>query len=101
MFLIYLLFLQIIQICRQILSKRRSHLVPDERTIDLASVFDPMMDFSYPYFSKAWILQLSEDLTHARTTLIREEHPMDYTDHPVCVLLLTAMDQINPDEHGQ
>ncbi|KAF3512643.1 hypothetical protein F2Q69_00006715 [Brassica cretica] len=60
-----------------------------------------MMDLSYPYFSKARILQLSEDLTHARTTLIREKHPMDYTDHPVCVLLLTAMDQINPDEHGQ
>ncbi|KAF2616166.1 hypothetical protein F2Q70_00011880 [Brassica cretica] len=59
---------------------------PDERTIDLASV-DHMMDFSYPYFSKARILQLSEDLTHARTRLVREEHPMDYTDRPVCVLL--------------
>ncbi|KAF3506326.1 hypothetical protein F2Q69_00006706 [Brassica cretica] len=59
---------------------------PDERAIDLASV-DHMMDLSYPYFSKARILQLSEDLIHARTRLVREEHPMDYTDRPVCVLL--------------
>nr|VDC96492.1 unnamed protein product [Brassica rapa] len=35
-----------------------------DRTDDLASLFDPMMDFSLGYFSKARILKLSEDLGH-------------------------------------
>ena len=37
---------------------------------DLASVFDPMMDFSFDHFSKERILKLSEDLTRARMQLV-------------------------------
>ena len=36
---------------------------------DLASLFDPIMDFSFGYYSKERILKLSEDLGHAGTQL--------------------------------
>ena len=42
---------------------------------DLASLFDPIMDFSFGYFSKARILKLSEDLGHAGKQLVRSERP--------------------------
>ncbi|KAF3524727.1 hypothetical protein F2Q69_00048015 [Brassica cretica] len=51
--------------------------------------------------SRRTILKLSEDLTRARMQLVHEGHPAGCTDHPACALLLTAMDQINPDEPGQ
>ena len=42
---------------------------------DLVSLFDPNMDLSFGYFSKARILKLSEDLGHAGKQLVRSERP--------------------------
>ena len=58
-----------------------------DRTDDLASLFDPMMDFSFGYFSKPRILKLSEDLGHAGTQLVRSERPAALTDRPAYVLI--------------
>ncbi|KAF8105949.1 hypothetical protein N665_0151s0042 [Sinapis alba] len=71
---------------------------PDEHAIDLQSVFAPLLDFHHPNFSKARILHLSEDLGHAWTRLVHEDHPADRPDQPACVLLLTAMDPIDTNE---
>ncbi|KAF3552849.1 hypothetical protein F2Q69_00013676 [Brassica cretica] len=57
-----------------------------DRTDDLASLFDSMMDFSFGYFSKARILKLSEDLGHAGTQLVRSERPAALTDRPALVV---------------
>ncbi|KAG5393467.1 hypothetical protein IGI04_023430 [Brassica rapa subsp. trilocularis] len=80
----------------------------DDRSDDLASLFDPMMDFSFGYFSKARILKLSEDLGHTGTQLVRSERPAALTDRPVAladrpahVLILTALDTASSDEPGQ
>ncbi|KAF3568497.1 hypothetical protein DY000_02016338 [Brassica cretica] len=78
------------------------HLVlSGDRVLDLASVFDSLMDFTHPNFSKARIIHLSEDLAHVWTRIIREEHPAVRTDHPEFVHLLTAVHTSSPDEPGQ
>ncbi|KAF2609195.1 hypothetical protein F2Q68_00044457 [Brassica cretica] len=76
-----------------LLARLVRNIHPDEHTDDLASVFDPMMDFSFDHFSKERIFKLLEDLTRARTQLVHEEHPAGCSDRPACVLLLTAMEQ--------
>ena len=58
---------------------------------DLASLFDPMMDFSFGYLSKARILKLLEDLGHAGRQLVRSERPAS----------LSALDTASSDEPGQ
>ena len=68
---------------------------------DVASLFDPMMDFSFGYFSQARILKLSEDLGHAGTQLVRSERPAALTDRPARVLILSALDTASSDEPGQ
>lgn len=82
-----------------------AHLVrtahPEDGTNNLASVFDPMMDFSLVHFSKARILKLSEDLTHVGTQLVREGYLADRPDRPSPVLILTAMESAGTDEPGQ
>ena len=82
-----------------------AHLVrtahPEDGTNDLASVFDPMMDFSLVHFSKARILKLSEYLTHVGTQLVREGYLADRPDRPSPVLILTAMESAGTDEPGQ
>ncbi|KAF8105370.1 hypothetical protein N665_0158s0052 [Sinapis alba] len=73
----------------------------DQRASDLQSVFDPFLDFHHPNFSKARILHLSEDLGHAWTRLIHQDHPTDRPNQPACVLLLTVMDAIDTNEPGR
>ncbi|KAF2548775.1 hypothetical protein F2Q70_00021914 [Brassica cretica] len=63
----------------------------DDRALDLASVFEPLMDFTHPNISKERILHLSEDLGHVWTRLVREEHLAVRTDRPAIVHLLTAV----------
>ena len=72
-----------------------------DRTDDLASLFDPIMDFSLGHFSKARILVISEELGLVGTQLVREGHKTGLPDHPSSVLLLTATDPSNSDEPGQ
>lgn len=67
-----------------------SYACSNECTDVLASVFDPMLDFSLGHFSKAKIFKLSEDLTRAGTQLVREGHPTYRTDHPACFRFLAA-----------
>ncbi|KAF3599364.1 hypothetical protein F2Q69_00035226 [Brassica cretica] len=55
---------------------------------DLASLFDPIMDFIFGYFSKARILKLSEDLGHAGTQLIRFERPLQNVMRPLLIVPL-------------
>ena len=74
---------------------------PDEHAIDLQSVFDPLLDFHHPYFSKARILQLSEDLGHAWARLVHEDHPADHPDSPAFVQLLTAVHTSDSSKPGQ
>uniref|UniRef100_M4DXU6 Uncharacterized protein n=1 Tax=Brassica campestris TaxID=3711 RepID=M4DXU6_BRACM len=62
-----------------------------DRSDYLASLFDPMMDFSFGYFSKARILKLSEDLGHAGTQLVRSERPAALTDRPAALLIVSCM----------
>ena len=79
-----------------------SHLVhPDEPTLDLASLFDPLMDFTHPNFSKAKILKLSYDLSRTWIHSDREGHPADRTVRPACVFLLTTVHVLGSDESGQ
>ncbi|KAF3534607.1 hypothetical protein DY000_02040125 [Brassica cretica] len=75
---------------------------------DLASLFDPIMDFSFGYFSKARILTLSEDLGHVRTQLVRSERPAAFAEHPAALadrpaplLILSALDTAISDKSGQ
>ena len=75
---------------------------------DLASLFDPIMDFSFGYFSKARILKLSEDVGHVRTQLARSdrlaafaERPAALADRPAHVLILSALDTASSDASGQ
>uniref|UniRef100_A0A0D3CEH5 Uncharacterized protein n=1 Tax=Brassica oleracea var. oleracea TaxID=109376 RepID=A0A0D3CEH5_BRAOL len=68
---------------------------------DLAALFDPIMDFSFGYFSKARILKLSEYLGHVGTRLVRSERPTALADRPAHVLILSALDTASSDESGQ
>ncbi|KAF3570894.1 hypothetical protein F2Q69_00059437 [Brassica cretica] len=68
---------------------------------DLASLFDPIMDFSFGYFSKARILKLTEDLGHAGAQLVQSERPAALADRPAHVLILSALDTTSSDESGQ
>lgn len=72
----------------------------DGRTDGLTGKFDLYMNFDHLNFSKARILKLSEDLTHAWTHSVREGHPVDHADHPACILLLTAVHTPSLDEPG-
>ncbi|CAG7896995.1 unnamed protein product [Brassica rapa] len=82
-----------------------AHLVctahPEDGTNNLASVFDPVMDFSLVHFSKARILKLSEDLTHLGTQLVCEGYLADRPDRLSPVLIFTAMESAGTDEPGQ
>ncbi|WZZ71267.1 hypothetical protein YC2023_082637 [Brassica napus] len=75
---------------------------------DLASLFDPIMDFSFGYFSKARILKLSEDVGHVRTQLVLSERPAAFAERPTAladcpahVLILSALDTASSDESRQ
>ncbi|KAF3570453.1 hypothetical protein F2Q69_00059566 [Brassica cretica] len=79
-----------------------------DRADDLASLFDPIMDFSFGYFSKARILKLSEDLGDAGMQLVRSERPAAFAERPAAlghrpshVLILSALDTASSDESGQ
>nr|VDC97119.1 unnamed protein product [Brassica oleracea] len=74
---------------------------PEDRALDLASVFDPLLDFTHPKFSKARILYLSEDLAHVWTRLVCEKHPAVRNNRPAFVHLLIAVHTSSPDEPGQ
>ena len=73
----------------------------DDRADDLSTLFDPIMDFSFGYFSKARILKLSEDLGFVGTQLVRSERPAALADRPAYVLILTALDLAGSDASGQ
>ena len=73
----------------------------DDRADDLSTLFDPIMDFSFEYFSKARILKLSEDLGFVRTRLVRLERPPTLADRPANVLILTALDLAGSDASGE
>ena len=68
---------------------------------DLASLFDPIMDFSFGYFTKAGILKLPEDLGHAGTQLVQSELPAVLADCPAHVLIFSILDATSSDESGQ
>ncbi|KAF2559064.1 hypothetical protein F2Q68_00016460 [Brassica cretica] len=83
---------------------------PEGCTDVLASVTDPMMDFSLSYFTKGRLLKLSNDLSHTSTQLGRADHSLcsvrvNYltgrVDHPAHVLILTTMYQHDQNEPGQ
>ncbi|KAF3516805.1 hypothetical protein DY000_02060590 [Brassica cretica] len=91
----------------------RMELRPDDGLIDPHAPFPDLLhmlrligepdfiwDVKYPKTTKFLTSDLF-DLTRARMQLVHEGHPAGCTDHPACALLLTAMDQINPDEPGQ
>ncbi|KAF3523496.1 hypothetical protein F2Q69_00048822 [Brassica cretica] len=69
----------------------------DDRSDDLSTLFDPIMDFSFGNFSKARILKLSEDLGFVGTQLVRSERPAALVDRPAYVLILTALDLAGSD----
>ncbi|CAG7885890.1 unnamed protein product [Brassica rapa] len=76
----------------------------DDRADDLATFFDPIMDFSFGNFSKARILKLSEDLDFVGTQLVRSERPTALAertaalaDRPTNVNVLTALDLAGSD----
>ncbi|KAF3609505.1 hypothetical protein DY000_02046414 [Brassica cretica] len=73
----------------------------DDRSDDLSTLFDTIMDFSFGYFSKARILKLSEDLGFVGTQLVRSERPAALADRPAYVLILTALDLAGSDASGQ
>ncbi|KAF8105833.1 hypothetical protein N665_0154s0003 [Sinapis alba] len=54
-------------------------------------MFDPLLDFHHPNFSKATILRLSEDLGHAWTKFIHEDHPTDHPSIPAFFHVLTTV----------
>ncbi|KAF3552521.1 hypothetical protein DY000_02006792 [Brassica cretica] len=75
---------------------------------DLSTLFDPIMDFSFGYFSKARILKLSEDFGSVGTPLVRlerpaalAERPAALVDRPAYVVILTALDIASSDASGQ
>ncbi|KAG5407859.1 hypothetical protein IGI04_013978 [Brassica rapa subsp. trilocularis] len=68
---------------------------------DLASLFDPIMDFPFGYFTNARILKLSEDLGHVGTQLVRSERPAALADRPAHVLIFSTLDTASSDESGQ
>ncbi|KAF3558316.1 hypothetical protein F2Q69_00013066 [Brassica cretica] len=78
-------------------------LVPHVPTTadDLSTLFDPIMDFSFGYFSKARILKLTEDLGFVGTQLVRSERPAALAHRPSNVLILTALDLAGLDASGQ
>ncbi|KAF2548153.1 hypothetical protein F2Q70_00020617 [Brassica cretica] len=73
----------------------------DDRSDDLSTLFDTIMDFSFGYFSKARILKLSEDLGFVGTQLVRSERHAALADRPAYVLILTALDLAGSDASGQ
>lgn len=73
----------------------------DDRTDDLSTLFDPIMDFSFGTFFKARILKLSEDFGFVGTQLVRSERPAALADRPAYVLILTALDLAGSDASGQ
>ena len=60
---------------------------PKDQTDGLSLMFDTLLDFYQSDFSKARIIQLSEDLGRISTLV---DHPADCSDHPAFVQLLTA-----------
>ncbi|KAF3543589.1 hypothetical protein DY000_02007291 [Brassica cretica] len=64
----------------------------DDRADDLSTLFNPIKEFSFGYFSKATILKLSEDLGFVGTQLVRSKRPAALADRPAYVLILTALD---------
>ncbi|KAL0689692.1 hypothetical protein Bca4012_089370 [Brassica carinata] len=73
----------------------------DDRVDDIFTLFDPIMDFSFGYFSKARILKLSEDLGFVGTQLVRSERPTALADRPAYVLILTALGFAGSDASGR
>ncbi|KAF2553171.1 hypothetical protein F2Q68_00034028 [Brassica cretica] len=73
----------------------------DDRADDLSTLFDPIMDFSFGYFSKARILKLSEELGFIGTQLIRSERPAALADRPAYVLIPTSLDTAGSDASGR
>ncbi|KAF3538061.1 hypothetical protein F2Q69_00023017 [Brassica cretica] len=78
------------------------------RADDLSTLFDPIMDFSFGYFSKPRILKLSEDLGSVGTQLVLSERPAALAerpaalvDRPAYVLILTTLDIDSVDASGQ
>ncbi|KAF3591697.1 hypothetical protein DY000_02021419 [Brassica cretica] len=72
----------------------------DDRADDLSTFFDPIMDFSFGYFSKVRILKLSEVLVFIGTQLVRSERPAALADRPAYVLIPTALDTAGSDASG-
>lgn len=58
---------------------------------------DTLLDFYHSDFSKARIIQLSEDLGRISTLL---DHPADCPDRPEFVQILTATTPTWPNESG-
>ncbi|KAF3537447.1 hypothetical protein F2Q69_00023473 [Brassica cretica] len=73
----------------------------DDRADDLSTLFDPIMDISFGYFSKARILKLSEDLGFVGAQLVRSERPAALDDRPAYVLILAALDLAGSDAFGR
>uniref|UniRef100_A0A0D3A8H5 Uncharacterized protein n=1 Tax=Brassica oleracea var. oleracea TaxID=109376 RepID=A0A0D3A8H5_BRAOL len=71
------------------------------RADDLFTLFDPIMDFSFGYFSKARILKLSENLGFVGTQFVLSKRPASLADRPAYVLILTALDLAGSDASGQ
>ncbi|KAF3583063.1 hypothetical protein DY000_02031183 [Brassica cretica] len=69
----------------------------DDRADDLSTLFNPIKEFSFGYFSKATILKLSEDLGFVGTQLVRSKRPAALADRPAYVLILTALDLAGSD----
>ncbi|KAF2548152.1 hypothetical protein F2Q70_00020616 [Brassica cretica] len=84
-----------------LLARLARTICTDDRADDLSTLFDPIMDFSFGYFSKARILKLSEDLGFVGTQLVRSERPAALDDRPAYVLILTALDLAGSDASGQ
>ncbi|KAF2574378.1 hypothetical protein F2Q70_00004268 [Brassica cretica] len=72
-----------------------------DRADDLSTLLNPIIDFSFGYFSNARILKLSEDLGFVGTQLVRSERPAALADRPAYVLILTDLDLAGSDASGQ
>ncbi|KAF2561463.1 hypothetical protein F2Q70_00016582 [Brassica cretica] len=70
---------------------------PKDQTDGLSLMSDTLLGFYHSDFSKARIIQLSEDLGRISTLL---DHPTDCPDRPAFVQLLTATTPTWPDESG-
>ena len=60
------------------------------RTDGLTDYFDPILEFNHQEFSKATILNLSDDLSHIWSSSVREKLHSGRADRPAHVLVLTA-----------